>query len=220
MSAITVMIDRIVNFMKMDKKLCSVLGCNKPYVARGFCRLHYYREKRAGTFATAHIARKPLSEQTKRKISRANKKLSCKGYPTLAVDGIGKRIHVWVAELALGKPLPKGAHIHHIDGNIHNYHPSNLIICPSLAYHMLLEKRTRALEACGHADWLKCTICKQYDDIENLIIYQRSNGKDTNPYHRQCLREVRQSYSWGYPSPNKRLPYIPAMLESAGCCCC
>lgn len=49
----------------------------------------------------------------------------------------------YLAELALGKNLPKGACVHHVDGNPLNNESSNLVICPSHAYHMLLHKRLR-----------------------------------------------------------------------------
>lgn len=31
-----------------------------------------------------------------------------------------------------------------------------------------MHQRLRAYEACGNADWVKCSICKQYDDPKNL----------------------------------------------------
>jgi hypothetical protein len=54
-----------------------------------------------------------------------------------------------LAEKALGKPLPKGAVIHHIDGSSLNDIPTNLVVCPSHAYHMLLHARTRQLKKEG-----------------------------------------------------------------------
>jgi HNH endonuclease len=62
-------------------------------------------------------------------------------------------LHVLVAEKALGKPLPKGAIVHHVDGNTLNNAPSNLVICQDQAYHCLLHKRQRARQR--HLDSLK-----------------------------------------------------------------
>ena len=76
--------------------------------------------------------------------------------------------HVLVVERALGKPLPDGVEIHHVDGDGHNNHPSNLVICPDRAYHQLLHYRTRAHEASGNAGWLKCVRCGKWDSPENL----------------------------------------------------
>lgn len=80
----------------------------------------------------------------------------------------GKYEHIEVAERALGKPLPGGAQVHHVNEIKTDNRGCNLVICPSRAYHILLHYRTKAYDACGHADWCKCTYCKQYDDPNNL----------------------------------------------------
>ena len=90
--------------------------------------------------------------------------------------------HVLVAERALGRPLPKGAVVHHIDGNGHNNSPNNLVICPSQEYHGLLHIRQRAMDVCGNPNWLKCTRCLKYDDPNNLKIV----GKAKRVYHLAC----------------------------------
>jgi hypothetical protein len=54
--------------------------------------------------------------------------------------------HRLVAEKVLGKPLPPGAVVHHIDGDNMNNHPSNLVICPDQGYHRLIHTRMKAYE--------------------------------------------------------------------------
>ena len=85
----------------------------------------------------------------------------------------GRRVflHVAIAEAALGKPLPKGAVVHHANRNPSDNRRENLVICPNQAYHLLIHQRMRAMEACGHADWRKCKYCKRYDAPENVRVY-------------------------------------------------
>lgn len=96
--------------------------------------------------------------------------------------GNGHRLeHILIAEKALGKSLPKGAEVHHVDGNGRNNAPENLVVCPDRAYHALLHVRQRALEESGDANNRKCMICKQWDRPENLYISRSTR-------HRECHR--------------------------------
>jgi hypothetical protein len=93
--------------------------------------------------------------------------------------------HILIAEKTLGKPLPPGVEVHHVNeipGD--NQTPGNFVICESDAYHKLLHQRKRALKACGHASWLKCKYCGRYDKPENIYKYKGEQG-----YHRSCKAE-------------------------------
>ena len=107
----------------------------------------------------------------------------------------GKRVnlHVEIVEAALGHKLPKGAQVHHIDGNPRNNARTNLLVCPSAEYHKLLHKRGRALEASGHADWFKCNECKKWDAPENLYVY---GGYKPYAYHQICRNARQREYRW------------------------
>lgn len=93
------------------------------------------------------------------------------------------REHWLIAEAAHGKPLPNQAVVHH-----HNRaDPRALVVCEDQSYHMLIEYRTKALRASGHANWRKCQFCKRWDDQANL--YTRPPGKSgSTSYHRACRR--------------------------------
>ena len=90
-----------------------------------------------------------------------------------------------IVEKVIGKPLPKNAVIHHVDENQANDINSNLVACENDGYHRLLHQRKRAYSICGNVNWRKCSICKQYDDPENLYIrtYKPRGGCI---YHKKC----------------------------------
>lgn len=98
----------------------------------------------------------------------------------------GITAHKIIAENILGRPLPKGAQVHHVDGNGLNNEHTNLVICPDAAYHALLHRRTRALEECGNANWLKCVFCKEYDAPENLHLYIAKDQTTPRANHTKC----------------------------------
>ncbi len=119
-----------------------------------------------------------------------------KGY---VVVGTGRLEHVAIAEKAFGGPLPNGAQVHHVNENCADNRGENLVICPDAAYHKLLHRRMRALDACGNANWLSCKYCHQYDDPSNMYV----NPK--NIYHWECCRKYnRQRKGWN-PSQNNRV---------------
>lgn len=99
--------------------------------------------------------------------------------------------HVRVAERTIGRSLPEGAHVHHVDGNRLNNEPSNLVVCPDARYHNLLHYRQRALEATGDANAVYCRYCKQWE-AELSSVRIRYIGKNKNtifPAHIECLRQ-------------------------------
>jgi hypothetical protein len=70
--------------------------------------------------------------------------------------------HRVVAEAALGKPLPKGAVIHHVNEIKSDNRNSNLVICENEKYHRLIHARQRIVDAGGDPDVQKiCATCKQ-----------------------------------------------------------
>jgi len=101
--------------------------------------------------------------------------------------GRQRRVHILLAEQALGRPLPPDVLVHHFDEDRSNNTPSNLLIC-TRGYHQLLHARMRALAACGNPDWRKCVVCKQYDDLVNM----RRPKPGAAPYHPACRSERRR----------------------------
>lgn len=69
--------------------------------------------------------------------------------------------HRRIAEKALGKPLPDGAEIHHVDGNGKKNANTNLVICEDHRYHKLLHVRQRIADASGDPNTQKiCCTCR------------------------------------------------------------
>mgnify|MGYP001194368876 CR=1 FL=1 len=89
---------------------------------------------------------------------------------------------VLIAEAALGKPLPPKVEVHHVNGIKNDNARGNHVVCEDRGYHMLLHQRTRALKTCGHANWIRCAYCKQYDDPTEM--YVRKNV--SQGWHRKC----------------------------------
>jgi hypothetical protein len=96
------------------------------------------------------------------------------GYLRRKENGIYKQAHVIVAEKILGRELLGQEIVHHVNENKLDNRPENLVICPNKKYHNLLHRRMRAISECGNANWLKCEICKKYDDPSLLYISHNS----------------------------------------------
>lgn len=88
-----------------------------------------------------------------------------------------------MAEKALGKELPKGVIVHHIDENTGNDLGNNLVICEDKKYHRLLHLRTNAIRNGKPANFRKCRFCKQYDSPENLRIFI------AGVHHKECINQ-------------------------------
>lgn len=144
---------------------CSIDGCESAILARGWCSKHYQSWKKHGDPTAAR--------------PRAKAGVGCLNGSGYVVVG-GKRQHILIAEKAMGKPLPPGAVVHHMDMNRSNNQPMNLVVCPDHAYHMLLHRRMRAMEACGNPNWHCCRVCKKYDAPENVVARGRKFA------HRAC----------------------------------
>lgn len=113
-------------------------------------------------------------------------------YRFVTRDGEQIGEHVAIAERVLGKRLPKGAVVHHHNKIKSDNRNENLVICQSSAYHLLIHARMRALERYGNANWIHCSICKKYDDPNNLYIWASGGRKAV---HRAC-HAAKQATAW------------------------
>ncbi len=157
---------------------CSVIGCTRETVARGMCKLHYYRVKRLGHSGPAGLIKAPKGAGN----------VDCNGYRMHQINGRRVAEHVLIAERALGKSLPSAAQVHHVNGDGLDNRPENLVICPDQKYHALLHQRQRALDACGNASYRKCPHCGIYDDPKNM-----APGGSGKLRHRICFLNYERS---------------------------
>lgn len=159
---------------------CSVPDCGRIVrSARGWCCTHYARWLATGDLGGAIRQQAPNGGGHKRR----------DGYVVLDFSGEKKLAHVALAESALGRRLPAGAEVHHIDEDPSNNSPENLVVCPDAAYHKLLHQRQRAFDACGHYDWRRCHICKKYDAPQNMWTSRKK------AHHRACDSTRAQAYA-------------------------
>lgn len=131
--------------------ICDIPNCQRHQYAKGLCNMHWQRS-RNGAPMTAALLRAPAGAGSTRP----------DGYRLHRVGGRRRYAHIEVAERALGKRLPTGAQVHHVNGDPSDNSTANLVICPDRAYHALLHRRADALAACGQPDWRICVYCGKY----------------------------------------------------------
>jgi hypothetical protein len=118
----------------MERQQCAAPGCDRltEYPKCLYCGMHSARVKRTGS---TEITRRPNGSGS----------IGKNGYVDIHVNGRRTYEHIHVAENALGRPMPHGAVVHHVNENKTDNRPENLVICPNEAYHRLLHVRMKAL---------------------------------------------------------------------------
>ena len=110
------------------------------------------------------------------------------GHRLASANGFIREYHFLIENLLPGIFDPKKGHVvHHVDDDHNNNTPSNLVLCESHGYHMLIHARRRAYRACGNANYRKCWFCSKYDDIKKLHFH-----KNAAPHHRDCRKKYRR----------------------------
>lgn len=125
---------------------------------------------------------------------RGGKRLTRNGYVDLiGVRGRGRHAveHRRVVELAIGKPLPDGAVVHHVNGDKTDNRTSNLVVCQDQTYHAGLHARQRVLQAGGRpfADkW--CCGCQAPRDAARF--YKATSGECIDCARKNALARLRR----------------------------
>lgn len=99
--------------------------------------------------------------------------------------------HVVIAERALGRRLPKGVQVHHVDEDRRNNAPSNLVICQDQKYHYLLHVRAKVVRAGGDPNTQRvCTGCRK---VLPFSAFNRQVKNEASGIHTAC-RECQSAY--------------------------
>lgn len=124
------------------------------------------------------------------------------GYPSVILNGKTKRIHRIVAEKALGRGLPKGSVVHHIDENRMNYSRDNLLVMQSVGEHLRLHARLNARkEGYNYLTHRRCTDCKL---VKPLSEFHKDTRDKTSGVSRGC-KECNKARSRLYLQTLKQL---------------
>lgn len=112
--------------------------------------------------------------------------------------------HRAVAARALGKPLPDGAEVHHVDGDKKNNAPSNLVICQDCSYHRLLHSRARIVAFGGNPNTdAMCSACKKPRPLTEFYVRKttipgRAKAGTVVTVCKACVRlRWRKATDWG-----------------------
>lgn len=110
-----------------------------------------------------------------------------------SISGRAMRAHVAIAEKALGKRLPKGAEVHHVNRIPHDNRNENLVICEDHKYHGLLHRRQRVVDAGGNPDlhWI-CRNCGLLP-LDQFTRHWEKDEKLTTSCH-DCRRKSAKVY--------------------------
>lgn len=91
--------------------------------------------------------------------------------------------HIVIAERALGKPLPPGVLVHHVNEIKQDNRNQNLVVCQDNAYHKLIHARMRIIKAGGNPDLDKiCCRCKKCLPRANFA----KCARETDGLHDTC----------------------------------
>lgn len=123
---------------------------------------------------------------------KGGRRLLKTGYVTLYSKSASRgRVfeHVFIAEKALGKPLPVGAVVHHVNGVKSDNANSNLVICESNAYHKHLHGRQHILELGGNpnVEW-HCGDCGRLLPFISFPPRKSVAGAGISSVCRECCR--------------------------------
>lgn len=145
-----------------------------------------------------HVAGEPT--RFRRGHNSRTRGVSIGGYPALylpdhpGADEHGRVMeHVFIAEEALGHPLPEHSEVHHVDEDRRNNSRGNLVICQDRDYHVLLHVRAQTVRAGGDPNNQKlCRGCKRVLAFAAFYRETRRISTGLTARCRECVRASRR----------------------------
>lgn len=128
------------------------------------------------------------------------KKRIVRGHPNADPQG-HVYVHVLVAERALGRHLPAGVEVHHVDEDQANNGNGNLVICQDKGYHKLLHVRARVVRAGGDPNTQR--ICATCGVLKPFSAFNRLASNKSDGLQHRC-RVCQSTHYRGYQRPSAR----------------
>lgn len=102
--------------------------------------------------------------------------------------------HIFIAEIALGRFMPRGVIVHHHDKDRSNNANDNLVICEDTNYHHILHERMRIIEYGGDPNNdLVCGKCRRCLP-KSMFFVDKSRSRGFTYRCRNC-QNIRRSHN-------------------------
>lgn len=103
--------------------------------------------------------------------------------------------HIVVAERALGRRLPDGAQVHHVNEDRRDYSRKNLVICQDAAYHKLLHVRAEVVRRGGNPDTDRlCSVCCELKPFGEFWKCAGNKATGLQTQCKSCSRAHQKTY--------------------------